>query len=261
MHRFNGDRSPRLRRYILTTEEWAVLEQLYRLLDVSTIFTLLVLTSDSLQPFLFATNDISSSTRGLVHEVIPYIDVLPVHLDDFQDDLSLTSAIGAAAKRGHIMLSKYYSLTDETPIFRIAMSTVFVLPASFRFLTGLYNLVMHPAYKLSYFHKAEWPEAWIQEARRLVMHEWTMRYKPVPSTNIMAPTAAGSAARPRSRTLRMSTGGKAVSFFFHSAVCCISNSPCVSFSLDPRATFSHQSVYTQGKLIGTPWRLILKPPH
>ncbi|TBU55542.1 hypothetical protein BD310DRAFT_777191, partial [Dichomitus squalens] len=106
MHRFNGDRSARLRRYILSNEEWAVLEQLYRLLD----------------PFLFATNDISLSTRGLVHEVIPYMDVLTAHLDDFQDDLSLTSAIRAAAKRGRLMLSKYYSLTDETPIFRIAMS-------------------------------------------------------------------------------------------------------------------------------------------
>ena len=58
-----------------------------------------------------------------MHEVIPYMDVLTAHLDDFQDNLALTSAIRAAAKRGRLMLSKYYSLTDETPIFRIAMST------------------------------------------------------------------------------------------------------------------------------------------
>ena len=50
------------------------------------------------------------------------MDVLTAHLDDFQDNLTLTSAIRAAAKRGRLMLSKYYSLTDETPIFRIAMS-------------------------------------------------------------------------------------------------------------------------------------------
>ena len=154
-----------------------------------------------------------------MHEVIPYIDVLTAHLDDFQDDLSLTSAIRAAAKHGRIMLSKYYSLTDETPIFRIAMSTVFMLSASCRFLTGLYQLVMHPMYKLSYFHKAEWPEAWIQEARQLITHEWTMRYRPAPSANIMAATggtAAGATARPCSRTMRMSTGGKAVRCSFSS---------------------------------------------
>ena len=38
MHRFNGNGSPRLRRYILSTAEWAVLEQLYHLLDVCARF-------------------------------------------------------------------------------------------------------------------------------------------------------------------------------------------------------------------------------
>lgn len=60
-----------------------------------------------------------------MHEVIPYIDILTAHLDDFQDNLALTSGIRAAAKRGRLMLSKYYSLTDETAIFRVAMSERF----------------------------------------------------------------------------------------------------------------------------------------
>ena len=49
MHRFNGERSARLRRYILSTEEWAVLEQLYRLLDVRSYFSdpLLIVSSSS----------------------------------------------------------------------------------------------------------------------------------------------------------------------------------------------------------------------
>ncbi|EJF55349.1 hypothetical protein DICSQDRAFT_74416, partial [Dichomitus squalens LYAD-421 SS1] len=131
--------------------------------------------------FLFATNDISSSTRGLVHEVIPYIDVLTAHLDDFQDNLSLTSAILAAAKRGRLMLSKYYSLTDETPIFRIAM-------------------IMHPAYKLSYFRKADWPEASIQEACRLITHEWTTRYKPAPAANLTGPAVGPSTGEGTTRS-------------------------------------------------------------
>ncbi|TBU22653.1 hypothetical protein BD311DRAFT_597010, partial [Dichomitus squalens] len=45
---------------------------------------------------------------------------------------------------------------------------------------------MHPAYKLAYFRKADWPEEWIQEARRMVTHEWTMRYKPTPAANARA---------------------------------------------------------------------------
>ncbi|TBU29093.1 hypothetical protein BD311DRAFT_661945 [Dichomitus squalens] len=48
---------------------------------------------------------------------------------------------------------------------------------------------MHPAYKLAYFRKAAWPEDWIQEARRLITHEWTMRYKPAaPAANATAPS-------------------------------------------------------------------------
>ncbi|TBU55541.1 hypothetical protein BD310DRAFT_825649 [Dichomitus squalens] len=73
---------------------------------------------------------------------------------------------------------------------------------------------MHPAYKLAYFRKADWPEEWIQEARRMVTHEWTMRYKPTPAANARASvgsSAGESATRSRPRGLRMSTGGKAVS--------------------------------------------------
>ena len=33
-HQFNGAKSARLRRFILTDEEWTLLEQLYQLLDV-----------------------------------------------------------------------------------------------------------------------------------------------------------------------------------------------------------------------------------
>ena len=69
---------------------------------------------------------------------------------------------------------------------------------------------MNPSYKLSYFRKADWPENWIQEARRLVTHEWTMRYKPTTAaTSTTAP--AESAVRSHPRKFRMSTGGKAVS--------------------------------------------------
>ena len=76
------------------------------------------------QPLLFATNEISASTRGLVHEVIPYIDVLTKHLDDFQDNLTLLPSIRLAAKRGRKVLNKYYSLTDESSMYRVAMSEI-----------------------------------------------------------------------------------------------------------------------------------------
>ena len=69
--------------------------------------------------------EMSSSTRALVHEVIPYIDVLTSHLDDFADNLSLHPTVRAAAQRGREVLNKYYSRTDESIVYRIAMSASF----------------------------------------------------------------------------------------------------------------------------------------
>jgi hypothetical protein len=38
-------------------------------------------------------------------------------------------------------------------------------------------VVLHPAYKLSYFQKRKWPEDWIQTALELVRTEWSDNYK------------------------------------------------------------------------------------
>ena len=68
------------------------------------------------------TSQISHSNRALIHKVIPYMDALMEHLDKFSEDESLTPAVCMAVKYGHILLNKYYGLTDETIIYRIAMS-------------------------------------------------------------------------------------------------------------------------------------------
>ncbi len=75
-----------------------------------------------MQPFLFATKEISTSGRALVHQVIPYINVLMHHVDNFKADDTLAPAVRAASQRGRLILDKYYSLTDDSIIYRIAMS-------------------------------------------------------------------------------------------------------------------------------------------
>ncbi|RDX39814.1 hypothetical protein OH76DRAFT_1367189, partial [Lentinus brumalis] len=94
-----------LRRFILDDLEWDILDQLLRLLS----------------PFLYATTRMSKNTRALVHEVIPNMDVLTAHLDDFDSDITLHPSVRAAAQRGRIILNKYYSRTDESIVYRIAM--------------------------------------------------------------------------------------------------------------------------------------------
>lgn len=74
------------------------------------------------QPFLYATDEISTSGKALVHEVIPYFDLLTGHVDRAKLNTQFSPVIRAAAERGRRMLDKYYSFTDDSIVYRIAIS-------------------------------------------------------------------------------------------------------------------------------------------
>ncbi len=65
---------------------------------------------------------ISRTSTPLLHEVIPLIDILTKLLDKKIIDTSLPMAIRAAVARGRAILNKYYSLTDDSIMYRMAMS-------------------------------------------------------------------------------------------------------------------------------------------
>jgi len=73
--------------------------------------------------FLFATKRISQNQIPLIHDVIPIFDILTTTLDTFVDDWACAPAVRAAALRGLSVLNKYYTLTDDSVVHRIAMST------------------------------------------------------------------------------------------------------------------------------------------
>ncbi|KAL1937047.1 hypothetical protein VTO73DRAFT_15573 [Trametes versicolor] len=143
MVQFNKARGARLRQYILSDEEWTAIAQIYALLD----------------PFLYATKQISASGRALVHQVIPYIDVLTTHVDTFKKDENILPGLRAASQRGRLILDKYYSLTDDSIVYRIAM-------------------ILHPRYKIQYFKDQDWQEEWIAAAIEITRTEWETYYKP-----------------------------------------------------------------------------------
>lgn len=51
-------------------------------------------------------------------------------------------------------------------------------------------LVLHPAFKLTYFRKRRWPEEWIEAATNLVKEEWTKNYKPAALEIVSAPKSS-----------------------------------------------------------------------
>ncbi|KIK15264.1 hypothetical protein PISMIDRAFT_115423 [Pisolithus microcarpus 441] len=82
--------------------------------------------------------------------VIPAMDYIDeiftmTMLDDMRLDPSIRAAVGLAKRT----LNKYYSLTDMSDLYHIAM-------------------VLHPHHKLEYFRQVKWEADWIKMAGELV---------------------------------------------------------------------------------------------
>lgn len=63
------------------------------------------------------------------------MDTLTAELDEFRDNKQKHPAVRIAAARGLALMNKYYSLTDDSSVFRVAMSKL--IP---------YHLLSHRAY-------------------------------------------------------------------------------------------------------------------
>ncbi|KAF8590423.1 hypothetical protein K439DRAFT_1329588 [Ramaria rubella] len=88
-----------------------------------------------------------------IFEVIPIMDVLTATLNKYTGDKMLFPTVCSAATQGHEIINKYYSLMDDSIIYRIAM-------------------VLHPSYKTIYFQCQKWPDSWVDTAVSLVCKEW-----------------------------------------------------------------------------------------
>ncbi|KNF03751.1 hypothetical protein PSTG_03272 [Puccinia striiformis f. sp. tritici PST-78] len=74
-------------------------------------------------------------------------------------------ALRNACRIGLQLTNKYYTLTDCSPLYRIAM-------------------VLHPSFKDEYFKIAGWEEGWITEALRLTREMFNTYYKPSASATL-----------------------------------------------------------------------------
>ncbi|TDL14515.1 hypothetical protein BD410DRAFT_733965 [Rickenella mellea] len=141
MEQHNTSRGPKLKKYRLSNEEWDVLKQL----------------SPLLQRFLAATERISKSAVPLIHEVIPLIDSLTDTLAAAVLDEALHPVVRAAMARGVEVLNRYYSKTDDSVMYRLAM-------------------LLHPRYKTTYFTRQGWLTEWIDNAIALLREEYEKNY-------------------------------------------------------------------------------------
>jgi hypothetical protein len=63
--------------------------------------------------FLFVTKEVSKRSMPRIYQVIPFMDGLNNALEDFAANSNLFPTVRMAAKRGGIILNKYYGKTDE----------------------------------------------------------------------------------------------------------------------------------------------------
>jgi hypothetical protein len=85
-------------------------------------------------------------------------------------------AIKSAMRLGELKMNRYYSLTDGSAAYRIAMGEYGCNH------TPDHNskyIVLHPGLKLEYFRGQEWEQEWIDEAENLTREEYIEKYENV----------------------------------------------------------------------------------
>ncbi|KAI0061954.1 hypothetical protein BV25DRAFT_1804810, partial [Artomyces pyxidatus] len=142
-----------LEEYALTNEQWALAEELKDVLQVSEV-----------------TDLFSQSEVPLVHEVVPMLETLEQQLTHVRDSVELPNTIRVAAHASLIMVGKYYALSDDCEVYRIA-------------------IVMCPDKKVAWFdNNPGWRPEDREEVKRLVNTRWSESYA---TRTILAQTAAG----------------------------------------------------------------------
>jgi hypothetical protein len=105
--------------------------------------------------------------------VIPVMDIINDRLTAKANDTTLSPAIRSALGLAKKTLNRYYSKTDNSEAYRIAMS-MFIIS----FMLGAdFSTVLHPQYKLQYFKDANWEAEWIKTAEELVHAQFEASYR------------------------------------------------------------------------------------
>ncbi len=161
----------KMREYELSMEEWNIVKDLADVLKVSDWSPYAMLLMLASQIFKDMTLFFSHLTPNLT-KVIPAMD----HIDQYLTTLALNSTyhldIRSALVIGKKLLNKYYTMSDHLEVYHIAMSKFFLKFFHLHFCSYIYNVVLHPSHKLTYFQNAGWSDEWIATAQKIVKMEF-----------------------------------------------------------------------------------------
>ena len=174
-----GNKTANLRKYEMSENEWRIAEQLC---DTLKVHVDAVQTGTNLrcfgQIFKDATLFFSRSTPNLA-TVILAIDHIDKMLTSQSINPKFEPSIRAALGLAKMTLNRYYSVTDHSDVYCIAMG---MSPLSFDWYISSINyyIVLHPRHKLQYFKAAGWEQDWINTAEEIVRNDFELRYATSP---------------------------------------------------------------------------------
>ena len=174
---FLDSNSNGLTEFNLGDEEWAAVEDLVLVLKVRIPSTTisgsfaynLLPDSEGRYNFFFSADNASLSA------IIPAMDTLDQSFaTGIINERHLSEPLRHALSIGKRTMNRYYALTDDSHLYRMAMSKS--LSLSFAYISNA-SKVLDPSYKLSYFHQLKWTEDWIDTAVAITRVAWE-EFKP-----------------------------------------------------------------------------------
>ncbi len=102
------------------------------------------------------------------------MDVVDETLTNASLNMEYQPAIRAAANLAKKTINRYYSKSDMSETYRIAMGTYNFIHTSSTLL--ILALVLDPNHKLSYFEATGWSQDWIDTARAIAKEEYERNY-------------------------------------------------------------------------------------
>ncbi|KNF04639.1 hypothetical protein PSTG_02126 [Puccinia striiformis f. sp. tritici PST-78] len=139
--------------------------------------------------FYEVTLRISGSGSARLSNVVVFIDEITEHLSTAISGSEYPPALKNACRIGLKITNKYYSLTDASPLYRIA-------------------IVLHPSFRDEYFKLLKWEPKWIAKAIRLTREMWITFYKPAP-IDATPSSSLTKSSKPKSHMLAGLSGAAA----------------------------------------------------
>ena len=118
-----------------------------------------------------ATLFFSQDNVSLISNVIPTMDCIDALLSDVPAE-PLSQSVKHALTFACKSINKYYSKTDLSNVYRIAMGEYLVISLLCLLILSRVSL-LHPQLKLKYFQQRYWDQDWIDTTEAILREEYT----------------------------------------------------------------------------------------